>query len=65
MITPIFCLSDDNIDRLHVNLMRSIVFEGKDLKFGDKTEVKMAREGCFISVETVRKMASKSSFLLW
>lgn len=48
MITPIFCHSDDNIDRLHVNLMRSIVFEGKDLKFGDKTEVKMAREGCFI-----------------
>jgi len=48
MITPMFCKSDDNIDDLHKYLMQSIVSSGKDLKFGDKDEVKMAREGCFI-----------------
>ena len=54
MITPVFCLTDDDIDRLHVNLIRAIVGSGKDLKFGDKDEVKMARE-CHFTVQVYGK----------
>lgn len=50
MITPVFCFTNDNIDRLHVDLMKVIVGKGKDLKFGDRDEIKMARE-CFFTVQ--------------
>ena len=54
MITPVYCFSNDDIDYLHVELMRAIVGKGKDLKFGDKSEVKMARE-CHFTVQVYGK----------
>lgn len=50
MITPVVCFSADNIDYLHERLIETIVDRGKDLKFGSKDEVKMARE-CHFTVQ--------------
>jgi thymidylate synthase len=50
LITQVICFSGDNIDYLHERLIEAIVDRGRNLKFGSKDKVKMARE-CHFTVQ--------------